>query len=236
MSDPATTTSPAAGAEGTQRRYAPRLPPGERREQLLDAALELIAAEGYGAVSIEAVAKRAGVSRPVVYGHFSDLRALLEGLLEREESRALAQLGTAVPITPGQRDPDELIVEGMMTFLSAVAENPLTWRLILLPVEGTPASLRKRVARSRGAVIEQLERLVEWGLERRGGPEGLDIELMARIIVVLGEEAGRLVITDPERFPPERHARIAKVLLGAIERGAGQRASGDGDGERKGSG
>jgi AcrR family transcriptional regulator len=210
--------------EVARRRYAPRLPPAERREQLLDAALEIIAAEGYGAISIEAVARRAGVSRPVVYGLFSDLRTLLEALLEREEERALRQLGTAVPIAPGDRELDELVVEGVLTFLRAVAENPLTWRLILLPVQGTPSSLRERVGRSRGAVIEQVERLVAWALERRGGPPGLDVELIARIIVVLGEEAGRLVLTDPERFPPERHARVAATLTSSIESGPGGHA------------
>lgn len=200
------------------RKYAPRLPPAERREQLLDAALEIIAEDGYGAVSIEAVARRAGVSRPVVYGIFSDLRDLLEGLLEREEGRALGELTTAVPATPGDRDPDQLVIDGIMAFLTAVADNPLTWRLILLPVAGTPRALRERVERSRGAVVEQVERLVAWGLERRGGPAGLDVELLARMLVALGEEAGRLVLMAPERFPPERHGRMVKTLLAAIGR------------------
>lgn len=207
-----------ASAARPRRKYAPRLPPAERREQLLDAALELIAEEGYAAVSIDAVARRVGVSRPVVYSVFSDLGALLEALLAREEERVLAQLATAVPTTLGDRDPDEVVVDGIMAFLGAVAENPMSWRLVLLPLEGTPGSLRERVERSRGAVVEQVERLVAWGLERRGGPDGIDVELFARIIVVLGEEAGRLVLTDPERFPPERHGRMAAKLLAAISR------------------
>lgn len=208
------------GAEKGARRYAPRLPPPERREQLLDAVLRIIAEQGYSAVSIEAVAREAGVSRPVVYGLFSDLGDLLTALLEREEQRALEQLAQAVPATLGDRDPDQVVVDGILAFLRAVSANPLSWRVILLPVEGTPAALRARVERSRGAVIEQVEQLVAWGLERRGGPAGLDVELMARIIVVLGEEAGRLVLTDPERFPPERHGRMAATLLAAISREA----------------
>lgn len=221
--------APARGR--APRKYAPRLPPAERREQLLDAALGVIADEGHDAVSIEAVARRAGVSRPVVYGLFSDLRDLLEALLEREEERALRQLRTAIPATPGDRDPDRLVIDGMVAFLSAVADNPLTWRLILLPVAGTPGSLRENVKRSRGAVVEQVERLVSWGLGRRGGSGGLDVELMARIIVALGEEAGRLVLTDPQRFPPERHRRMAETILAAIGRepaaGGGARSGGE---------
>ena len=49
-----------------KRPYAPRLPPEERREQLLDAAMGLIIDEGYGGVSMEGIARRAGVTKPVV--------------------------------------------------------------------------------------------------------------------------------------------------------------------------
>jgi hypothetical protein len=43
---------------------------------------------------------------------------------------------------------------------------------------------------------------------------------MARMLLVVGEDAGRLVLSDPERFTPERLARFAKVLLEGL-RGAG---------------
>ncbi len=58
-----------------RRPYAPRLPPEQRREQLLDAALCLIVERGYAGVSIEAVARIAGITRPVVYDHFPNLDA-----------------------------------------------------------------------------------------------------------------------------------------------------------------
>src|SRR5579862_9090485 len=80
-----------------RRRYAPRMPPAQRREQLIDAALEVILAHGYGGVSIEAVARAAGVTRPVVYDHFPDLARLLHALVEREERYSLEQLEAVVP-------------------------------------------------------------------------------------------------------------------------------------------
>jgi AcrR family transcriptional regulator len=48
---------------------------------LLDAALSVIAEEGYGGVTIEAIARKAGVTRPVVYNLFHDLAELLGALL-----------------------------------------------------------------------------------------------------------------------------------------------------------
>ena len=70
---------------------------GERREQLLDATKALAVESGFHAVSIDAVAKRAGITRPIVYGHFGDLPGLLDALVERESARALGQLAEIMP-------------------------------------------------------------------------------------------------------------------------------------------
>lgn len=205
-----------------RRRYAPRLPPEERREQLLDAALRIITERGYGAVSIEAVAREVGVTRPVVYSSFPGLAVLLAALLRREEERAMGEIEAIVPSDPGDRDPDDLVLEGLGDFLRVVQANPLTWSLILLPVEGTPDYVRREVERQRERILEQIRTLVAWGLERRGGPSGLEEDLVARSLLVLGEEAGRFVLTHPSDFPPERLTGFTAALLASIARGGGQ--------------
>ena len=201
-----------------RRRYAPRLPPAERRKQLLDATLEIIVERGYPAVSIEAVARAAGVTRPVVYSTFPGLPVLLAALHRREQRRAHAQIAAIVPDDPGDRDPDDLVTEGLQAFLRAVVESPATWRLILLPVEGTPAFVHKQIERDRDRIRKQIRALVGWGLERRGGPRELDHDLAARAIMTLCEEGGRLVLTDADSFTPERLTDFARALLGAIAR------------------
>src|SRR5437763_9979153 len=70
----------------------PRLAPEIRREQLLDAALDVLTEGGFDAVTVEAVARRAGVTRPVVYNMFGDLNGLMVTLIDREERAALAPL------------------------------------------------------------------------------------------------------------------------------------------------
>src|ERR1700756_4068629 len=85
------------------RPYAPRLLPEQRREQLLDIVLDIIDTDGVGAVSMDAVARRAGVTRPVVYGQYTDSNHMLRALLDREEQRALAQILDAMP-DPGDED------------------------------------------------------------------------------------------------------------------------------------
>jgi AcrR family transcriptional regulator len=75
-----------------------RMSGAERREQLIDVTKEIVGEQGFHAVSIEAVARRAGITRPVVYGHFDDLPTLLEAMVEREGNRALAQLALVLPL------------------------------------------------------------------------------------------------------------------------------------------
>ena len=192
--------------------------PSERREQLIDAALQVIVEQGYAGVSIEATARTAGVTRPVIYDHFPNLGALLQALIEREERIALEQLAQVVPEPdPGRRDDAlALLTAGIREFLEAVASRPSTWRIILLPLEGTPAIVRQHVETNRARILERLQELVRWGTAGDELSGGLDVELAARSIMALAEEAGRQVLTDPERFSPERYERFAAVVMPRI--------------------
>ena len=189
------------------------MPPEQRREQLIDAALSVILEHGYGGVSIEAIARVAGVTRPVVYDHFPNLGRLLHALVEREERISLQQLDQVVPTEPGERDPVELLAGSVKRFLDAVADRPATWRIILLPLEGTPAIVRQHVEVNRARILKRIERLVRWAISRRELPGDLDVELIARAIRDLGEEAGRMLLTDPKRYRPERYERFVQSVL-----------------------
>jgi AcrR family transcriptional regulator len=197
----------------TRRPYAPRLPPAERREQLLDGALGLIIDQGYAGVSVEAVARVAGVTRPVVYDHFPNLGRLLAALVEREENYAVAQLEMIVPEAPGDQSPADLLATSVEQFLEAVASRPDTWKIILLPIDGTPAIIREQVERQRARMQERITALVAWANELPDFPDGLDIELTGQAIRQLAEEAGRMVLTDPDRYSPERYGQFVRAVV-----------------------
>jgi AcrR family transcriptional regulator len=196
-----------------RRRYAPRMRAEQRREHLIDVALEVILDRGYARVSVEAIARAAGITRPVVYDHFPNLGRLLHAVIEREERIALEQLAQVVPVERAHQKPGELLSAGITRFLEAVSSRPATWRLILLPLEGTPAIVRQHVEVNRALVLERLEGLVRWGIERGKLPDDLDVELTARAIRDWSEEAGRMVLTDTERFPQERYERYVESFL-----------------------
>ena len=191
------------------------MPAEERREQLLDVTKAIVDERGFHAVSIEAVAREAGITRPVVYGHFRDLGALLEALVDREGERALAQLAKVLPTNLTEGDPREKLLGAMRGYLEAVQADPATWRLVLMPPEGAPEVLRERVASGRAAVVAALAAtLGESGAAP--GRESPDPELTARMMSALSDESARLVLTDPAQFPPERllaHTRWFLELL-----------------------
>jgi AcrR family transcriptional regulator len=189
---------------------AHRMSAEERREQLLDATKSIVAEHGFHAVSIEAVARSAGITRPVVYGHFKDLPALLEALVQRESARALGQLADVLP-----RDlsgaPREQLLRGLRGYLEAVQSDPATWRLVLMPPEGAPDVLREHIARGRDAVIAQLATAVGPGISP--GRESPDPELTARTMSALADEAARYLLTEPDRYPIERIMTHTSWLL-----------------------
>lgn len=197
-----------------------RLPAEQRREQLLDVVTQIVLDEGFAAVSIDRVAREAGIARTVVYAQFGNLEGLLAALVDRAAARAVGQVSAVIPELPVTRDPDALLVDAIRAFTTLVRDHPRLWRLVLFPVEGAPPLVRERVAQGRAAVFALLEPLVEWGIAERGGPEGIDTELLARGLLTMGEDAARIVVADPERFTPDRIADFTATLLGALARPA----------------
>ena len=189
-----------------------RLSAAQRREQLLDATKTIVDRDGFHAVSIEAVAREAGITRPIVYGHFRDLSGLLEALVEREASRALAQLEQFLPDLAAGGTPLEILERGLEAYLRAAQSDPVTWRLVLMPAEGAPAILRERIAEGRATAIGRIAAALPALV---GTPP--DPELTAQMLSTLSDEVVRLHLADPKRYPVERlmtqaHWFLARVL------------------------
>jgi AcrR family transcriptional regulator len=66
------------------RKRAQRMSPEQRREQILDSAVDLIVARGLSSCTLEEVAVQARISKPLIYKYFSRLQDLLKALVERE--------------------------------------------------------------------------------------------------------------------------------------------------------
>ena len=82
---------PGGAARPRVRMTAP-----QRRQQLLDVGREVFAQRGYDGTSIEELAARADVSKPVVYEHFGGKEGLYTVVVDREMQRLLDRFTSAL--------------------------------------------------------------------------------------------------------------------------------------------
>lgn len=80
----------------TTRGPARRLPPEERREQILAAALPCFARRGYVGAGTRDLARAAGISEPILYRHFGDKADLFRAVVERAGDQLVAAVEAAV--------------------------------------------------------------------------------------------------------------------------------------------
>lgn len=191
------------------RTYAPRMPPEERREQLLDAVLKIIVEQGVHKVSMDTVAREVGVTRPVVYGVFKDTDDLLNASLDRETAAALAQILPLQTALGESADPATGILGFLDGFLTAVLDAPDRWRAAFSLVDSTTPKFRRRVERQRKAATE----LFEDYLRTAPGVPAMDVEMTARVVFTLAWEAGRMLLSEPEIFSRPRLLAFARMIV-----------------------
>jgi AcrR family transcriptional regulator len=119
----------------------------ERREQLLDVGRSLFAEKGFDGTSIEEIAGRAGVSKPVVYEHFGGKEGLYAVVVDREVSRMLGTVAEGLSGGTAR----ELLEQAAMALLSYVENDSDGFRILVRdsPVAsatGTFASLISDIA------------------------------------------------------------------------------------------
>jgi AcrR family transcriptional regulator len=131
-----------------------RLSAARRREVIEAAATEIFAARGYPGASIEEIARRSGVSPPVVYDHYSSKIDLYRQLLEAHFARLRAIWGQAFP---GPGDAQARVSRSFDAWFSYVEEHPAAAKMLFRDPSGdreAEAVHREVAARSRAQVME----------------------------------------------------------------------------------
>lgn len=174
---------------------------GDVRLRLLAAALSLGAREGVGALSIQAIAATAGVSKALVLYHFDDKQALLVALLEHVVAGDVAALESAAraeePVTALRAlaaDADGVAARGLLVTLSreAALRTEASARRAVREVAATTlatavlrsAGLRPRIARALlgQVVLQQLDGLATAGATpdvREGALDAFTLALLS---------------------------------------------------------
>ncbi|MER7174320.1 TetR/AcrR family transcriptional regulator [Streptomyces mesophilus] len=136
-----------SGSEKPRRTRRTRMTGAERRQQLLDIGRTLFAEKGFEGTSVEEIAAKAGVSKPVVYEHFGGKEGLYAVVVDREMQRLLDMVTSS--LTAGH--PRELCEQAAFALLDYIEEYTDGFRVLVRdsPVAqstGTFASLISDIA------------------------------------------------------------------------------------------
>lgn len=118
-------TAPIATAN--QRRGRGRMTSAERREQLIDVARGLFAERGFDGASVEEIAARSEVSRPVVYEHFGGKEGVYAVVVDREVSKLLEMMRAA--LTAGH--PRALLEQATLALLDYIEHSSDGFRILV---------------------------------------------------------------------------------------------------------
>jgi AcrR family transcriptional regulator len=99
----------------------------QRREQLIMIGRQLFAERGFDATSIEEVASRAKVSKPVIYEHFGGKEGLYAVVVDREVRSLLDRISTA--LTAGH--PHELLEQAALALLDYIEQETDGFRVLV---------------------------------------------------------------------------------------------------------
>ena len=128
-----------------------RVPRPVRERQLLELAEALFAERGYAGASMDELARRAGVTKPVVYELFGSKDGLFGACVDRSIERLAADISTAVR---AEDEPEARLRAGGLAFIRFAAGNRVAWDL--MSMGGSFEEKARAVRSSQAELIREL--------------------------------------------------------------------------------
>ena len=183
-----------------------RLSAPARREQLLDVALAVFAESGYHDTSMNDVAERAGVTKPVLYQHFESKRELYQALLDEVGARLLGAISAATSGTVDGREQTEL---GFRAYFRWVAEDHDAFQLLYGGGSRRDEEFSRAVRRVTAEAAAAIAPLIAADIDDEHRLT------LAHALVGLAEGASRRLVERGEAFDPDMLARQVSDLAWA---------------------
>jgi len=161
-----------------------------RQEQIVQAALGLIASEGVGRLSIARVARRVSVVPSALYRHFPNKDAIVEGALRAVQQRLLENVRAARGEVPGAIDQLRALFG---RHLALITDNPGIPRLVFSgEIFAGNKPRRARMLKSVERYLDAVAGIVRDGQRRREIRGDLDAAAVAMLFLGLVQAAGVL--------------------------------------------
>lgn len=185
-----------------------RLPRAVREQQMLDAAIAEFSETGYSETSMDAIAARAEISKPMLYLYYGSKDELFTACIERESGRFLEVMAAGFDPELRQRDQARILVR---EFLRYVHDNAASWR-VLYRVASASAGFSAAVTRARAQITEMIIELIRRGTTVEA--DEVDHELTALALVGAAEAVADRVSEGDVSID-----RATDLLLGITWRG-----------------
>jgi AcrR family transcriptional regulator len=187
-----------------------RLPASERREQLLTVALTVFAREGFHGTAMTDVAEAAGVTKPVLYQHFSSKRELYLALLDEVGQRLRTTISKA---TSNAATPHEQVQRGFGAWFDWVATEADEFRLLFGSGNRRDAEFALAVRHVEDALAEAIAPLIQADID------ATHQQTLAWALVGMAETTARRLVATDEPIDAARVAAQVSRLAWAGLRG-----------------
>jgi AcrR family transcriptional regulator len=185
---------------GQQTRSKRRMRAPERREQLLQVARKVFAKGGYQTVTMDDVARQAGVTKPILYDHFPSKRDLYQGLLEADLAALEERIQTAIETSSGNR---ERIRGSFQAYFDFVDDEGAGFRLLMKEAVGAEEEFRDLIGRFRERVLAMVTEVMT--RESRGNLTRKEAEEVALGLIGMAEMVAQ---HEPGRSKRERRKTV----------------------------
>ncbi|MFB8281542.1 TetR/AcrR family transcriptional regulator [Nocardia colli] len=195
------------------KRSAGRRMTPERQQRILDVAAEIAIEDGFAAISMQSVAKRAGYTRPVVYDCYPSPEAIILAVLDREFETVAEEIeGIAASLTEPAARSAEGLVRTIIGRLELMRAQPRTWLLLSVPTEGTPDTVQARMNAIRETLRRNSEQALAQAVHDMPGPE-LDTEAASYLVQDVTHAFAQRMIAEPQTYTTQRVRGVIETLM-----------------------
>ncbi len=182
----------------------------ERRDQLLEVARRMFGNQGFHSVSMDSVAKEAGVTKPILYDHFPSKRDLYLALLDATLEELHENVRATLVAPTGNRERIRASFQAYFDFVDNQAEG---FRLLMQETVGAEDVFRERVEEVRAEILAEVADLIARESQGLLGRE--DAETVALALVGMVET----VAQRGSEGPPEQRRAALDTLVRFAWRG-----------------
>lgn len=182
------------------------MPKAQRKAQMLDVAEVVFAERGYLAASMDEIAERVGVSKPMLYEYFGSKEGLLIGCIHRARTELLDRTQRAIA---GADGPEEVLRHGLLAFFEFIAEHKQSWALLRQEAAVTVPSAVDEVEGIRRQQTDLIAAVITALIP---GIDPVEAEAFAEIVVGSTERLALWCERRPEVGPERATAYVMDVV------------------------